>query len=449
VLIAVLMAWGWQQFRLQRSLKAILQKFQVSQGQEISSISQLALAIHRAQHDRQQLEAQVEASKQVLQVLPMAYLQIDADGYLLWCNALALRMLAIEGWSSQPRLLLEYVRSYELDQLIEQVRSTQKPCRSDWLFQVVSSEAPNWTQQPVRSLKGWGFPLLNQQIAIFLDDQQEMLTLIEQRNRWASDVAHELRTPLTSIRLVAETLQTRMDKVQRPWMDRLLKEVERLSNLVQDLLELSELRSKIGQPLNSTTLDLVTVIQTAWINLEPLARQKSLNLKYSGPDLVLLQADEPRLYRVLLNVLDNSIKHSPPHQAIQVKLTPIAQQNLTGFSLTSLQASIHKWICLDIIDSGTGFAEADLPHIFERFYRAEPSRARQRSDDSPDPRLMESVSPTFGGSGLGLAIVRQIVEAHNGIIKAQNHPETSGAWLQILLPWRQPAEKESHLTMIG
>jgi len=98
---------------------------------------------------------------------------------------------------------------------------------------------------------------------------------------------------------------------------------------------------------------------------------------------------------------------------------------------------------LEVIDGGVGFPKTDLPYIFERFYRGEPSRARVLSSSQTSPALSSNSSDPprtalTHSSGLGLAIVRQIVEAHQGWVKASNHLETGGAWIEIYLP-QQPS----------
>jgi two-component system phosphate regulon sensor histidine kinase PhoR len=93
---------------------------------------------------------------------------------------------------------------------------------------------------------------------------------------------------------------------------------------------------------------------------------------------------------------------------------------------TDPTSSDNPVLYLDVIDGGTGFSPKDLPHIFDRFYRADPSRSR--------PSLPPTPTEMSQGTGLGLAIVSQIVEAHGGTITAANHPDVGGAWLRLTMP---------------
>ncbi|MDX2214543.1 MAG: PAS domain-containing sensor histidine kinase [Oculatellaceae cyanobacterium bins.114] len=448
-----LLLWWRQRSRSDAKIKTLLRALRTDTEESgLPSTSQLTTAIATQQKVRQQLEQQLESYRQVLHAAPVGYLQVDDENRLIWCNERTRELLHMtQEHYPRPRLLLELVRSYELDHLIEQTRNSKKNCQSDWTFHPASPDPSRLSKQQAYALRGYGFPLPWGQVGIFLEDRREAITLMQQRDRWASDVAHELKTPLTSIRLVAETLQTRLDPPLRGWVNRLINETMRLGTLVQDLLDLSHIDRGSSQCLNLKTTDLVELVQAAWLNLEPLARKKQLQLDYIGPEHLLIQIDEPRIYRVLINLLDNSIKYSPPWQTIRVQLRiekePVIEPQTEG-------ETAPGQVCLDIIDAGLGFTENDLPHVFERFYRADPSRSRQiltMEGAALPTSSADVIDVTDGrqkneddrfdlqrgsGSGLGLAIVRQIVEAHSGVVMASNHPETGGAWLQVYLPWQ-------------
>jgi two-component system, OmpR family, phosphate regulon sensor histidine kinase PhoR len=451
----------WRHLRLKSKLRRLVKELNATQlSVELSSTSQLMLAIADYQTSYHHLEDQVKAWQLIMQQAPVGYLQVDQDNQLLWANTQACQCLRIQHYQQNaPRLLLELVRSYELDALIDQARDHQTLFQQDWLFYPALELATALEQSPL-PLRGYAFPLMAGEVGVFLEDRQELVTLGQQRDRWASDVAHELRTPLTSIRLVAENLQARLEPPMRNWVDRLLNETVRLSVLVQELLDLSYFELQPKHQLTLNTVDLMQLIPSAWSSLEPLARTKALRLDLRGPDRVFLQADGPRLHRVLINLFDNSIKYSSDQQTIHiwVSLTPAADET----------APSPQWVQIDLIDEGPGIPDNDLPHVFERFYRADLSRARHgpprfnppiaktgppavrglpsvaplAAADPPQPVPEEPValgadgSPMHpgSGSGLGLAIVRQIVEAHQGTVVARNHPQLGGAWLQIHLP---------------
>lgn len=441
-----------QQTRLSKRIKLLLRELQLNASEiALAPISQLSLAIARQQQVQAQLEHQLQAYKQILDLSPVGFLEVDDENRLLWCNQQAQCLLCInpDQLSPYPRLLLEIVRSYELDQLIEETRTTQEPCQRDWMFYPVSTDPLQYTQYPPYALRGLGLPLSKDTVAVFLESRQEALQLIQQRDRWASDVAHELKTPLTSIRLVAETLYNRLDPALQGWVERLINETVRLSNLVQDLLDLGQMDRGAARLLRLTMVNLPELIQGAWLSLEPLARKKQVQLRYEGIEQLVIEVDEARLYRVLINLFDNAIKYSPPWQVIQVK--------------TSLEKPPDRptvdvpYVCLEVIDQGPGFPPDALPYVFDRFYRADPARSQTLStnidlfinssgqaEGRANPRMEGNnegtASPPYPAealhrsSGLGLAIVKQIVEVHGGSVRASNHPETGGGWLKVWIP---------------
>ena len=418
-LILGLGLWYWSSRRWQQQLSRMVRLFPSESYNATMPLQvRLVKAVQFQQQSEQSLHQRLNAWQGILQAAPIGYLEVDEENHVYWHNARAAALLNIEPrrvGSMLRRSLLQVVRSYELDQLIESVRQYQTPQCQEWTFHAVQSQQ----QTKDFPLRGSGFPLEEGHIGVFLEDRWESVQLAEERDRWTSDVAHELKTPLTSIRLVAETLQTSIDPSLKGWVDRLIQETMRLSVLVQDILELSQITFQNPNVLKPVEVDVPKLIQNAWITLEPLAERKNLSLYYEGPDHHLLCADGNRLLRVFLNLIDNSIKFSPVDAAIVIYLRPNVQ-------LSPEDETTEGWIQIEVVDSGSGFPEDSLHHVFKRFYRADP--ARGRTAEAPQ-RL-----PTGGGSGLGLAIAHQIITAHGGTIEAKNHPSHSGAQIQILLP---------------
>lgn len=433
--------WLWQRQRLQRQLKQMLGVLQTdASSTAMSVVSRLRQEITQANEHRSQLEERLQTWRRLLEVAPLGYLQVDEENRLLWCNEQARHLLQIDRWEPrQLRLLLELVRSYELDQLIEQTRHQQKPTIQEWVFHPPCLDGEAMGEVRSLTLRASSWPLPHGDVGVFLENRQPLIELAQSRNQWFSDLAHELRTPLTSIRLVAEALQGRLENPARRWVEQLLQETNRLINLIQNWLELSNLEKNPSKSLTYQSLELRSLIQSAWQTLEPLAQQKQLCLAYVGPDTLWIRADEARLTQVFLNLFDNSIKHSHRQGTIRVEVTateaPVLDSEGTVDSLPFSNASDQpdgdaspSLIQIDMIDAGSGFADSDLPHVFKRLYRGDPSR--QKSQGTSEPFTLVGSS----GSGLGLSIIQQIIQAHGGTVHARNHPETGGAWLQIKLP---------------
>lgn len=414
--------------RQNQKLKRLLLTLQIpGNDSDLPLMSRLRREISLANEQRQLLENEIQTWQQILQLSPSGFLMVDEENQLIWCNEQAKQMLNIDKWEpGQVRLLLELVRSYELDVLIDQTHHQQQPIKQEWVFHPTYSntetgEYQEHLQPKSLTLRATSLPLSNGRVGVFLENRQALVELSQAQNRWVSDLAHELRTPLTSIRLVAEALQDRLEPPLSRWVERLLPEVNRLINLVQDWLELSQLENDSSNQLRRKPLDLHTLICSVWQSLEPLSTVKKLTLNYFGPESLIIEADESRLYRVLLNILDNSIKYSPVTGEIRVEVKLL------------LQTDIPKFVEINIIDCGLGFPELDLPYVFERLYRGDLSRTRQTT--TPESEGTNKSSTT--GSGLGLAIVRQIILAHGGSVIAKNHPQTGGAWLKIELPYEK------------
>jgi len=238
------------------------------------------------------------------------------------------------------------------------------------------------------------------QMAGQIDDALQELKREERRKtQFVSDVSHELRTPLTAIRGAAETLldgDVEPEDQQR-FLSTIALEAERLGRLANDLLTLQRIEGATGE-LPITQVDLRLAADRTAAMLEPLLEDRDVSLTVNGRAPMVL-GDVDRLQQVVTNLVDNSSRIVGAGGHVQVELTADGDRAV-----------------MSVLDDGPGIPEADLPRLFDRFYRADSSRTR-----------------TSGGAGLGLAIVRAIVIAHGGRIEAANLPQ-GGAKMTVTLP---------------
>ncbi len=402
----------WRETHFRQQLRQVLAVMETSEYHEdisLPMVSQLRRRAMIGQQQQQQLQQQLFSWQSLLEEAPIGYLQLDADNQVLWCNQSAKHLLQIQKWhSEQAKLLLELVRSYELDQLIEKARSSQVAQELVWQFYFGYHDAAN--SQSIW-LKANSIPLANGAIGIFIESQQNQVDAASLQERWLGDLAHEIRTPLTAIHLLAETLQSKVTPDLTRWANRILQETNRLIDLVQHFVELSQLETSSNQYLRLAEVDFIRLIDDVWHTIEPIAKQRQIEFILTGPQQLILEIDPARFTQVLMNLFDNSIKYCPDRGHIWIDIQFLAPDRVE----------------IDLYDDGSGFAQSDLPHIFDRLYRGDISRQRQ-------PTSTSNLNYQAAGSGLGLAIVRQIILAHKGTIVANNHPTTGGAWLQITVP---------------
>jgi two-component system, OmpR family, phosphate regulon sensor histidine kinase PhoR len=168
--------------RLVRALNVLLDE--TEQPPSIATSSQVFQNLIALRRENQRLSRQIEAWEAMLDRAPLGFLIVDEDSQLLNCNAKAMRLLGIQSYDpTEPRLLLELVRSTDLDRLIRKTRKTQKPQRCDWLLYPVSVNMNQTPQNQPRPLRGYAFPLDNNQVNVLLESRQEATVLAKARDR--------------------------------------------------------------------------------------------------------------------------------------------------------------------------------------------------------------------------------------------------------------------------
>ncbi len=206
----------------------------------------------------------------------------------------------------------------------------------------------------------------------------------EGQRQFIADAAHEVQTPLTVIKGTIEVAlqQDRRNEDYRDVLVTNLGQVERLTTLTRSLLTLAQF-SGDRPPVTLAPLALEPLLQQVVKDLALLAEDRQIQLTCVAQPVPRIMGDAGRLTQVLVNLLDNALAHTSPGGTVTVRL-----------------AAVSDWAIMEVADTGVGIDAQHLPHLFERFYRADSARTR-----------------ALGGTGLGLAIVKEIVEAHGGTVR--------------------------------
>ena len=229
-------------------------------------------------------------------------------------------------------------------------------------------------------------------------------TTEEVRRRFVSDASHELKTPLASIRLLTDSIlqADHMDgDTAREFLTDIGEEAERLTRITEKLLTLTRLDT--AHEIQTGPVDVGEVVRRVEHMLTPLARAAEVKLELHLQENCVIRATEDDLYQVAFNLMENAVKYNLPGGTVTVTLT--------------LEGDV---VCLRVEDTGVGIPEADLPKIFDRFYRVDKARSR-----------------AAGGTGLGLSIVRDTVRQHGGTVTARRR-ETEGTCFEVRFArWRE------------
>jgi two-component system phosphate regulon sensor histidine kinase PhoR len=365
---------------------------------ELQSVAAALAAIgqhlHRA---RQEAETERQRFTAVLGRSADGVLAIDGEGSVRYVNAAARRLLGIPAAASfEPpaeQSFVAAVRDHELAALLERCRREQAQVTG-----IVRLAAQGRDVEaiflPLQGAGGWRYLGL-------LHDLTEIRRGEGQRRDLVSNLSHELRTPLASIKAAVQVLAEggfEDDEAARELLGGVDHEVDRLTQLVDEMLELSRIES--GQlPFQFEAVDAAQLCSDAVRRLSAQAERAGVALRWNAePELPALRADPERLLRAVINLVHNAIKFTP-----------------AGGSVT-VEARRHGGMGeIAVRDTGIGIPQAEQERIFERFYKVD--RARSST-----------------GTGLGLAIVKHTAQAHGGRVEVASSPG-AGATFRLLIPF--------------
>ncbi|MBT2249922.1 HAMP domain-containing histidine kinase [Arthrobacter sp. BHU FT2] len=249
----------------------------------------------------------------------------------------------------------------------------------------------------------------NHMAASLQEQITQLATLSQMQQRFVSDVSHELRTPLTTVRMAAEVLYDArgdFDPINKRSAELLYNQVERFQSLLSDLLEISRFDAGVAV-LDAEPEDILQVIAHVIEGAAPVAAEYGSEIVLSAPeDAIVVDMDARRIDRILRNLILNAVEHG---EGKPVTVTVAANRTAVGIAVR---------------DRGIGMDPAEAARVFDRFWRADPARAR-----------------TTGGSGLGLSIATEDTKLHNGWLQAWGR-KGSGANFRLTLPLRQGEEIE-------
>ncbi len=352
-----------------------LPRFPRSGIPDIDSLVQAVRQMHRQLDERfAQLKGEQAASAALVEAMLEGVIAADGRGRITTANAAARRLLGYEPGHQLPDVR-QLFRSKSAREIVTAVLEGQaiqdRQLDLDGSTLLVNAR-----------------PLENDGAVMVLHDLTELRRLETVRRDFVANVSHELKTPLTSISGYTETLLTDTpDAVTgREFLKIILSNAHRMQRLVDDLLDLSRIESGRRQA-RMETVDVAGASRDVWATLAERAAARGTRFELDvEPAAASVEADPDAVRQVLTNLVDNSLRYVGASGVVKIAARRVAD---------GIEVSVS--------DNGAGITSEHLPRIFERFYRADPSRSREE-----------------GGTGLGLSIVKHLMEAHGGRVSAES-----------------------------
>lgn len=358
-----------------------------------AAASQIVEQLRTITHQAREQQAIVSSMKE-------GVIAVDTQDRVILLNPAAEELLGVALDSARDRVIQEVVRNPGLQSFFQTLRESGEPSLQEITFHGVED----------RVVQAAGAPLVGGDerragVVVVLNDITQNRKLENVRKDFVANVSHELKTPITAIKGYVETLQHGAiddPKTAGRFLETIHRQADRLNAIVDDLLALSRIeQSADAKEIELTRTSICAVLESARMNCLTSAEDERISIDIvDGCDEHLsARINAPLLEQAVTNLLDNAIKYSHKDATVVISSEAVGDE-----------------IAIRVVDHGEGIEPEDLPRIFERFYRADKARSREK-----------------GGTGLGLAIVKHIVQAHGGRTTVESTPG-EGSTFTIFLP---------------
>lgn len=338
---------------------------------------------------------QVNEREAIFRSMEEGVIAVDMNRRIIRLNSAAEKMFELGMQETTGTPIQEATNRTDLLEIIESVLVSKTHIE----------EEIELTGTPTRSIQVHASPLYDAQkmmigALLVFNDITRIKHLEMVRKEFVANVSHELRTPITAIKGGAETLMggaIHDEGSAMNFLSIITRQTNRLHLIIEDLLTLSRIEGSDHAPVIEPT-DLVTTLEAAISTCRHLANEKSINIDLQAPDTLTIKCIPHLLEQAIINLLTNAINYSEPDSNVEIRTTE------------------NEPTCIEVIDQGEGIPQEHLSRIFERFYRVDKARSRNK-----------------GGTGLGLSIVKHIVQIHGGEVSVKSQ-KGEGSTFTITLP---------------
>ncbi|WP_010252630.1 two-component system histidine kinase PnpS [Acetivibrio cellulolyticus] len=349
-------------------------------GQLALQFNEMASKLEKTIFNLNNKKVEVES---IVENITYGIVAVDSNNKIILINPAAFDVFNMDKNAKVTSdILSAHIRNNRLNLILKESVEQNSPLESEITFDekvLLIKTSPIRPKNDSLSNSGW---------IISIQDITKIRKLEQLRTEFVSNVTHELKTPITSIRGFIETLKSgaiNKPDVSERFLDIIDIEAERLHELINDILSLSEIENKLSDT-DLESFSLKSIIDGVFEVMENIAIEKNVLLNNTVDEKILIKANRNRMKQLVLNLVDNAIKYNIPTGSVTVDAQRVGGK-----------------VVISVKDTGIGIPPDHIPRIFERFYRVDKGRSRD-----------------MGGTGLGLSIVKHIVNLYNGDIKVSS-----------------------------